>query len=605
MAMGFGDIALAFAGGAAQQVNKIADEERQAQTRMQERAQQMMDNINAKQIESDYTRETLDYQKNSSLYTALRAVGGPKSPQGQVILADYYGMDLGQTVKTGAFGTLTVPERMAAPIPMTDRAEALYGSQFDPAKIPFARRMRSKLTGTFFAPNGEAVPSGVSIDDQGRPDRAETVRATGISTDEPAWMLDDASDLSPEAWQQVGMNILLGNKQFDIKALKPNESLVRVDNAAGTVKNLYTAPAAPKEDKPKTVNLFSLQDERTALQDQISNEGATPDLQKRLAEVQSKIDREVAGSEHLTSVENSLQGLNRLRAQQKSEGYSKAREDAIAKLESDLQPERVDPYEGWAVKPKVESSQRQSGDQMETVLTLVGSKDGTSLDPMAESLVIGQRGVTRGAAGTSGTVTNTLKKNVLNATNVISTIDDLAKIDSTSQNGLKGWVADHAADTYDFYTSLFGMPVDPKTGISPTSMAYHMAQQVQSNDYEEAYTFYESVARKGRAEALRMLLSTAIAQQLKPTGELSLKMVQNVDKMLATGFDAGLKNSNIIDEFRTQAYKRALRDATEIVNALPEKQREGLQKIHYDRGAWYMIRVVGDQKYVDRIDLGG
>jgi hypothetical protein len=239
MGISLGDAVLAFAGGAAEQFNKIEDEKRQSNLRLQERAQQLMDNLKVKQIETEYSKEVEDFHKNQSLYTALKSIpGGPTSPQGQIILAEYYGMDLAQTIKTGSFGRLQAPQAMDAPIPMTDRAEQLFASEFPKEKLNYARRVRPKLQGKFFTETGGAIPRAVTPRQDGRVAPEDVVQASGLSINDPAFLIQDGSNWTPEQWDQIGKS-LLGQKA-DLQFLNTSRGVYVGDKSTGEVKEVVS-----------------------------------------------------------------------------------------------------------------------------------------------------------------------------------------------------------------------------------------------------------------------------------------------------------------------------------------------------------------------------
>lgn len=217
MAISLGDAALAFAGGAAQQYNKMADEERKAKTDRQKRVQELLDAAAVKQSETEYAKEVTDHHKLDSLYEAFKTTGGPNTRMGQQAIADYYGWDLAKVVRSGQFGTLTAPERGKAPIPLTDRMASLASSDYEPGKLKYSNRTRQTTVGKMYDKDGKAIPRGVGIGPDGKAIQADVVTSLGEDLNSPAWMVtQDLSKLSAEDRMEIG-NAMIGDSNRKVE----------------------------------------------------------------------------------------------------------------------------------------------------------------------------------------------------------------------------------------------------------------------------------------------------------------------------------------------------------------------------------------------------
>ncbi len=89
---GFGDMALAFAGGAAKQANDDFDSEREHRKKIDERRKDLQMQQRMRMEESRYTRETVAWEKERELIRNLDSAKGNTALQ-QLIIAEHKGID--------------------------------------------------------------------------------------------------------------------------------------------------------------------------------------------------------------------------------------------------------------------------------------------------------------------------------------------------------------------------------------------------------------------------------------------------------------------------------------------------------------------------------
>lgn len=298
MAISLGDAAIAFAGGAAKQYNKMADEERKAKADRQKRVQELLDQVTVKQAETEYTQDFNDFHKRASLHEELKSTGGPDTVAGQMAIAKYYDMDWAQTVRGGAAGTLTAPELGKSPLPYTDRMVKLFGGDFGPVKTRQGQRMQKTTMDKKFDKEGRAIPRDVSVDENGKADVSDFYNNIGLGLDAPAYNVSPLSSMSEEARQQA-LLATLGESDKEIKWDDELRQFVVYDPRKGTAKAI--TPEGIEEaqgELPDKDTLDALQQRETFYREEISAGKNVEENTRRLTEtqglIQNKIDQGVA-----------------------------------------------------------------------------------------------------------------------------------------------------------------------------------------------------------------------------------------------------------------------------------------------------------------------
>lgn len=249
MAISLGSAALAFAGGAAKQFNKIADEERQAEAKRKERLQELVDQAMIKQEETKYSYEMSEYQKDLALSETLKSVrGGARSTQGQLAIAERRGLDKTTFLRSPDWGQLTWEGPGKAPIPYTERMMEYASGGYDPKKVKYAERYRQTNEGKTYTKDGAGILRGVVTDPTGRAAPMDIAKGLGLSENDPAYLAlgVDESGFGEDYWELSRASLL--PTDYDIKYDKDRGVTILTNKTTGESKAIK--PKGMAEDLP-------------------------------------------------------------------------------------------------------------------------------------------------------------------------------------------------------------------------------------------------------------------------------------------------------------------------------------------------------------------
>lgn len=280
--------------------------------------------------------------------------------------------------------------------------------------------------------------------------------------------------------------------------------------------------------------------------------------------------------------------------QEQFEDPTQDRANAIEAIRSRLNAEM---YSDWHMPPKMQHLTTVQNGVETKMLQMVGSKDGRTPQPMGDPIVLSVENIKNKGdkAKATGDFKKVSKRAYYNA-KVLSTIATLEANDDLTLNGIAGFFDKTVSGSVDFWQNLFGIPMNNDGVMDRTSMQSYINDMYKGDrdanevNFKDIETLTEKAWQAGRVESIRLVLASQIARVLKPEGEMSVRLIEQVSDSLEKGLNAGRYNSGIIDGYRTTAIKDGMRDIQIIAESqYPEKFKNMIDVRFSPKDGWGLI----------------